>query len=273
MLNWFFIRLLRLPNFRGKARILLPLRAWLYRRRRHRITGNLLVELDPLEWAQLDLLRDRVQEPLTTALFGELLRDGDTYVDVGSHIGYHTLIARQHIGMTGRVLAIEPQPYHCDRILANWHYNKFENITVQVAAAGRESGFISLSHQPAEDRSRLSLLGEAHARDVAPKREFRVPIIPLRSILDQNGIGAVRLLKIDVEGYESTVIEGLCEASELVENIILEVLPEANGQRDGSRPMLDELLRLGFSEWRTVEKIAWKLEDSLPENNLWVSRR
>jgi hypothetical protein len=59
------------------------------------------MELDPMEWTQSDLLRDGSIETLTSALYTKLLHDGDRYVDVGAHVGYHTLLARHCIGAEG----------------------------------------------------------------------------------------------------------------------------------------------------------------------------
>jgi FkbM family methyltransferase len=275
MLHWSFTQLLRLPNCRGKARLVSSLRKWIYGHRTQQIIHGLTIGLDPLEWAQLDLMRDGRQEPLTTALFGRLLREGDVYVDVGAHIGYHTLIARHHIGKSGIVIAIDPQPYNCDRVLTNWQLNGFTNIRVQVAAAGSGPGYVHLRHQSPHDRTRLSLV-EASVQDeepAAPSLSFAVPVIGLADLLEQHGIGGpVKLLKIDVEGFEESVLDGLQAAAKHVENVIVEVLPATNLRRGESLPLLDWLKSHGFSMWRNVAGVTWQPGDRLPENNLWSSR-
>src|ERR1700693_4603799 len=62
---------------------------------------GLRMELDPWEWYQNQIRSNRSIEPLTIALFKRLLAPGDIYVDVGAHVGYHTLIARTLIGDSG----------------------------------------------------------------------------------------------------------------------------------------------------------------------------
>lgn len=39
-----------------------------------------------------------------------VLRPGDVMVDVGAHIGLHSLTAARRVGVSGRVISVEPQP-------------------------------------------------------------------------------------------------------------------------------------------------------------------
>src|SRR5258705_12131660 len=112
--------LLRLPEFKGKSRIIQFYRSFFFSSFRFKGNYDFVMDLDPIDWIQSDLLRDGGLEPLTSALYGRLLRGGDRYVDVGAHIGFHTLIARHLIGETGLVIAVEPQPYNCQKLLSNW---------------------------------------------------------------------------------------------------------------------------------------------------------
>jgi ubiquinone/menaquinone biosynthesis C-methylase UbiE len=88
---------------------------------------GVLMDLDPNEWIQNQLRRNKTSEPHTVARIQSILKPGDTYVDVGCHVGYLTLVARRAIGPSGLVLAIDPQPYNCAKVLHNWVLNGFEN--------------------------------------------------------------------------------------------------------------------------------------------------
>ena len=61
------------------------------------------------------------------------------------------------IGPTGYLIAIDPQPYNCDRILSNAGLNGFVNMLVVVAAAGPKDGLVTLNNQFPHDKSKLSL--------------------------------------------------------------------------------------------------------------------
>jgi len=49
------------------------------------------------------------EEGLTRAII-EKLRPGDTFVDIGAHVGYYTILASLLVGAEGHVVAFEPTP-------------------------------------------------------------------------------------------------------------------------------------------------------------------
>jgi hypothetical protein len=142
-----------------RARVTSPIKSAMRNVNVTRVSPGFLMDLDPGEWLQNHLRRGDGIEPATIKLFSQILKSGDTYVDVGAHVGYQTLVARHYIGAEGRVIAIDPQPYNCAKILTNWSLNSFGNIVAYPAAASDEERFITLQDQPAKDRSRLSLEG------------------------------------------------------------------------------------------------------------------
>jgi ubiquinone/menaquinone biosynthesis C-methylase UbiE len=101
--------ILKLPNFRGKARIDEALRHFL-RPKASRIIHDIAMELDPEEWLQIDLRKFGRLEPRTTAAFERILKHGGICVDVGAHIGYHAMLACHLVGTNGQVFAIDPSP-------------------------------------------------------------------------------------------------------------------------------------------------------------------
>lgn len=265
MLTALYRCLLRLPDFPGKAR----LQTWLGRRWFHpaaqRVVHGLRMELDPREWMQNDLMRTGTSEPGTVALLGRLLRPGDTFVDVGAHVGFLSLVARHHVGPAGRVLAIEPQPYNAARFLDNCRVNGFTNLELIVAAVGDRAGTVTLSDQPATDKSKLSLT-DPLTPSVA---RFVVPLVRLDEVLAAHQVAKCTLMKIDVEGFEEDVFRGLGQAAGLVENIVVEVLkPTAEAVTKLTNllpPRANQQLEL-----LNVHGEPWQPGRPLPEGNLWI---
>jgi FkbM family methyltransferase len=260
--------LLRLPQFKGKSRIVQLYRSLFFSSYRFRGNYDFVMDLDPIDWTQSDIVRDGGIEPLTSALYGKLLRLGDKYVDVGAHIGFHTLVARHLIGENGLVIAVEPQPYNCEKLLANWRANGFDNVALYVAAVGEHDSTVALHQQVETDSSRLSICLESVNDE---NRIFYVPIRRLETILREQRVEHVRLLKIDVEGYELEVVNGLGAFLPAIDNIILEVLDTASGISAKSVSLIEKLKSLEY-ELRTVEGVPWDYRSPLPENNLWASR-
>ena len=227
------------------------------------------MDIDGFDWIQSEIVRDGCTEPLTCALMGTILRAGDTYVDVGAQFGLHTLVARHFVGPAGTVVAIEPQPYNCHKLLTNWRLNGFENVTLYVGAIGAYDGSVALHLQSPTDTSRLSL-SLSPVNDLPQK--FHVPINRLETIFDQVRLDRVRLLKIDIEGYELEAIAGIGRYVDQVEHIIFEVLDSESGISEKSQDLIELLVRSGFTV-KTVEGKDWDNKArKLPENNLWASR-
>src|SRR6185369_17472199 len=107
MLFTAYRQVLRLSPFRGRDRLTRAIRSML-RPAVSIVHNDLLMQLDPIEWTQCELLRDGIVEKSTIRLYEQILRPGDTYVDVGAHVGFHTLVARSLVGATGHVIAIDP---------------------------------------------------------------------------------------------------------------------------------------------------------------------
>lgn len=253
---------LRLPHFKGKTRIEEMLRRVLWTPSQTKVFGDLRMELDPAEWTQMQLLKRNWLEPLTLTLYEKLLRPGDVFVDVGAHVGFHSLVARKLVGSTGLVIAIEPQPYNAQKILANWRANNFTNLKLIIAAVSDAESWAELNDQWITDRTLLTLYGGS-GKDEAQR--FEVPTVRLDSILTRHKISRVKLLKLDVEGYEQQAMTGLADRLPDVDNMIFELLPNASN-------VVPQALRDRGFELRTVEDRQWQSGNPIPENNLWAQR-
>ena len=67
-------------------------------------------------------------EPQETALIEALVKPGQTFVDVGAHWGYFSLIASQRVGKKGRVNSIEADPRIYGTLRRNVGKNPLEQI-------------------------------------------------------------------------------------------------------------------------------------------------
>lgn len=255
---------LRGPSFRGRHRIETLLRKRL-KPRSDNVPGGIRMMLDPQEWLQIDLMSGRATEPLTAALFEHLLHPGDVLIDVGAHVGWLTLIGAKAVGPTGIVIAIEPQPYNCDRILSNAELNGLRNVTVVAGAIGEKPGPVQLSNQSATDKSRLTLDGPG-ANDTGLR--FLTQLYSLSQLVELFEIPSVKLLKVDVEGFEMPVFRGAAPVLDRIQNIAFEHLPEHQGNFQSICSLLGDA---GF-ELLTVN--GQPLTGSAPpENNIWARRR
>jgi len=264
MIRALYKLVLGLPSFRGRHRLDGALRGLL--QPPVDMVDGLKMELDPLEWTQIEFLSGKLPETQTLALIRNLLNPGDVCIDIGAHVGLHALVAAQAVGPTGQVLALDPQPYNCDRLLNNAALNGFNHILVLVAAAGDQDGFVVLHNQKRNDKTRLTLAG-AGVSDAATR--FETPVMKLDTLAARHNIHAVDLIKIDVEGYEREVLRGGAGVLAVTRNVIFESLPETG------KSMVQEtagvLIGLGFT-LRQVDGSPWEPGQTSIDNNVWAAR-
>lgn len=130
-----------------------------------------------------------VAEPPVQELVAELRAD-DVFLDVGANVGFFSLIAARN---GARVVAVEPHPRAAHVLKANATRNGVVIQVHQLALGDREAeAFI-------ED-------GKTHLTAHVAEQGQRVKVIPG----DQLEIDPT-LIKIDVEGFEVEVLDGLSE--------------------------------------------------------------
>ncbi len=131
-------------------------------------------------------------------LFRQMVRAGDTVVEVGANIGAHTVPLARLVGPTGRVLAFEPQRVVFQMLCANLALNGLVQVQATHAALGAAPGEL---HVPPVDYT-----GAGNFGGIALAAEGGDPV-PVTT-LDALGLPALRLLKVDVEGMEAEVLQG-----------------------------------------------------------------
>jgi FkbM family methyltransferase len=163
--------------------------------------------------------------PAETAAVRASLAPGGTFVDVGANWGYFTLAGAHAVGPEGRVVALEPDPRMHAELRANVARNGIRNVTILAVAAAEGAGEAVLAGYGEADRNRgVSSLVAAPSAD-APA--FTVRTAALDDLLDGEGIGAVDLVKIDVEGAEERVLRGMARglAQGRYRRVLLELHP------------------------------------------------
>lgn len=143
-----------------------------------------------------------VYEPPTARVIAELLEPGETFIDVGANSGFFTLLASKRVGPAGRLLSFEPVPSMYKRLLENISINGMNNVSVQNVALANAEGALAMFEGP-EGHKGISSLRQIHDSSAT----LQVKTLPLDSF--SNTITSVKLIKIDVEGAEQLVLEGM----------------------------------------------------------------
>lgn len=216
------------------------------------IINGFIRSLDPTEGIQGAMVSD-TYEPAQSDWVRSILQTGARFVDVGASFGYYTSLASRIVGPTGRVFAFEPSPVAYKSLVEMISDNQIENIEVYHAAAGDRDGKVDILLPPN---------GELHSPSIFDCGEgftpHSVPLVRLDSHLALADGVLIDLIKIDVEGFEPNVIEGLrgLISRGLVRMIMLEFNSgwlRRNGSMTPER-LLEIILGLGYAVVARTEK-------------------
>ncbi len=152
------------------------------------------------------------------------LKTGKTFVDVGAHFGYFSLLAAQLIGTSGRVTAFEAAQTTFELLQQNTA--DFPNIEVFNRAISDQSGTLTFYEFP-------TLYSEFNALDISqfeqeswfadnPPQPVQIPTIPLDDFFANNK-QRPNCIKIDAEGAELQILRG---ATQLMQEAALVIILE-----------------------------------------------
>ncbi len=166
-------------------------------------------------------------------LFQQIVHDGDVVVEVGANIGAHTIALARAVGVKGRVYAFEPQRVVFQTLCANVALNSLSNVECHNVAVGAAPGELFVPPLPPDVETNFGGLGLGEYRTGE-----RRPVVTL----DDVGVVRCRLLKIDVEGMEQSVLIG---AAELIRHC-RPILYVENDRADRSAALIDHIMGLDY---------------------------
>jgi len=169
-------------------------------------------------------------------LFTHFISPGAIVLDIGANIGAHTVPLAQLVGSSGVVVAFEPQPTLHKILCANLVLNSIPNVVTYAMALGNVEGECLF---PVLDYSQPNNFGGI-SMDMVEEGE----LVPLGK-LDDFQLERVDFIKVDVEGFESKVLEGAAETIERCRPIMY----IENDRADKSAELIQRLFDMGYRLW------------------------
>lgn len=185
--------------------------------------GNVLDTYGEWSFAEIDLL-------------GQLIKPGALILDVGAYIGTHSLSFSRIVGNEGFVFSFEPQRIAFEFLCANIALNNLLNVfPMNAAVSDKEGELIIPIVNPNRPTNAAALKISGHS---SGDRIHQITV-------DSLSLNRCNLLKIDVEGMESNVIQG---AQKTICNFRPILFLENNGKGD-SKELIKQILDLNYQCW------------------------
>jgi FkbM family methyltransferase len=161
-----------------------------------------------------DLARDRLSASLDYWTHVYCPQIGDTVIDVGAGIGIDTLALSPLVGPGGRIYSIEAHPWTFRALLRTCELNRLPNVSPLQYALSNKPGQLWISDLPNNEDNYVS---KAFLNDHA----ISVPATNLDTLVDSLGICRIALLKMNIEGAEQMVINGVDRCIDQIDHVAI----------------------------------------------------
>jgi FkbM family methyltransferase len=147
--------------------------------------------------------RNRSQEQF----YAKVIRKSDLVFDVGANIGQRAEIFAK---LANKVIAVEPQPNCVRHLKSRFMFNR--NVVIEEIALAEKPGEATMWQSDSPGISSMSrrfidTMGQTVFSDQKWDKEITVPTRTLDELIERYGLPD--LMKLDVEGFELTVLRGL----------------------------------------------------------------
>jgi FkbM family methyltransferase len=172
---------------------------------------------------------ERFYDLPTQLLLKDVLRDGDTFVDVGANEGMMTLLGAHLVGPGGQVVAFEPNPLPRAILKRNLARNGIPNVELHAAGLGEH---------PADMALFVPDINSGEGSFTEPAGEAAGTYVECPVMVGDDALAGrhPRMIKIDVEGFEMRVLAGLSATIAAAKPMVVVEVVERHLRRDGQSP-------------------------------------
>ena len=149
------------------------------------------------------------EESFSTFLL-RALRPGDRFLDVGGHIGFFSLLASHMVGDEGQVLVLEPNADNFGWLTDLMKLNGRQNVKAINKVASETDGSVEFYHNADNDGGHALWdpgLHEFNKQSREAPQKDSYPSTRLDTLTGAEGFDQCRVVKIDTEGAELTVLK------------------------------------------------------------------
>lgn len=182
------------------------------------------------------------REPELLHVLRKEIKKGMICMDLGANIGYITLLMAEKAGPSGKVYAIEPDPEDIEWLNANVKLNNYgDRVKVISIAISNKRGKMPFYLGKASNLSNLTKTKNTRGKPIM------VNVDTLTNFCGKHGIP--ELIKMDIEGHEVEVMEGLyklVKSKRFPCKIIMELHPIYYSSKRNLEHWMKKYLKCGF---------------------------
>ena len=174
------------------------------------------------------------------------IRDNDLVIDIGANIGWYSMTLSSRA--KPRIVAFEPDVLNFRLLQDNLQMNGKDNVRAFNKALSDHEGVMTLYLYKKHNPGRHSFIKQENSVGTA-----EVAIVPLDAFLEREGFGEgpVKLVKIDIEGYEYTALKAASRTLARTQWILTEFSPYL--MRDAGQEPADYIRLLQDAGFRLKE--------------------
>jgi FkbM family methyltransferase len=180
-------------------------------------------------WLELDLLGGGENaywmgryDARILRLLAALCRPAWTVWDVGACIGFYSAFFARLVGPAGRVVAFEPHGDNLRRTKVNTALNQCRNVTLMNVAVGAPLERVDFVVSGATtSHVRGAYVGPTATAATCAGGSISVQCVSLDGALEQYGLPAPDLVKMDIEGAEAGALQHCVGLAERIRPIML----------------------------------------------------
>ena len=208
------------------------------------------------------LLDGTVYEPYLFSFLSDNLIDleGTNVIEIGANNGHFTLEFADFVGDTGRVYAFEPQRIIFQQLCGNVFLNGFDNVYTFHMGLGNSTG---ISKMESPNYHSTDLVNFGNVRLLNESEDSHELVIVDK--LDSFGFDNVSIIKIDVQGYESYVIEGASETIRRNRPYIFIEIEEEQLEKFGisESHLINQIVSLDYNVYRFQVGIPYQTRNGV----------
>jgi FkbM family methyltransferase len=157
-------------------------------------------------------------------LWEKLCANAQTVIDVGANMGIYSLLTKA-LNPKAKIYAFEPIKHLHRKLKLNCEINRYDVLCIH-AAVSNKNGVANIFMAPGGIAT-----ASLNCNELRTQKE-QVEIIALAAYIESEAIDVVDLIKIDVEGFEPQVLEGMGKHLALMKpTILIEILDDEAGKK------------------------------------------